>query len=355
MKKTLEKTRREIAPHRDHGIFEPDSVARRVWSYPTTPLHGIVRAVTIEEIDPNLIAAVDQTGANYDRLATRYARTVQYFAAAAFADSETVVRMADVLVKVHSKAIGIEPISGTPYDANDPGSQLWILITGWHSVLTCYETFGPGKLSDDEVREYWAACAVAAELQTCDPADVPRTREEVRAYFESWRPRVATSEAAQRMMHHLLNGALEVLPRGGLIGLGRRPANWLIRTGVVATLPRYIRDLGAVRQSRATDALVTVLLRLMMAVLSRSIFLQRWTLAIIAPKTLSVVEPHWRGLAPLDPVVVSPAEARARLGLVPPAEAHHDLRTQQWERVFGAGEKPSDIGLVESQAVLGSL
>lgn len=347
--------RHAITPHEDYGFFGPDSVTRRVWGYPTTPLMGIVRAVTIEELDPNLLAAVHNTGANYDRLDTRYTRTVQYFAAVAFADSRTVSKLADVLVKIHSKAIGIEPVSGNRYDANDPDSQLWILITGWHSVLTAYETFGPGKLSDEEVEQYWAECAVAAEFQTCDPAAVPRTREEVRAYFEAWRPKLAASEATQRMMHHLLNGTNAVLPRTGLLRLARPVANWFVCAGTTAILPRHMRELANVRQSRVTDAVVTAALRLMMKVAHRSHPLRRRMLGIIAPKTLPIVEPHWRGIPPLDPVVLTPAEARERYGYVKPAEAHLELRARQYAHVFDEHRPASDRGLLESQSVLGSI
>ncbi|WP_182376682.1 oxygenase MpaB family protein [Nocardioides sp. WS12] len=352
---TKHKSRREITPHEDHGFFGPDSITHKVWGHPTTPLMGIVRAVTIEELDPNLLAAVHNTGANYDRLDTRYARTVQYFAAVAFADSRSVSKMADVLVKIHSKAIGIEPVSGNRYDANDPASQLWILVTGWHSVLTAYERFGPGKLSEAEVNQFWAECAIAAEFQTCDPADVPRTREEVRAYFEGWRPRLAASEATQRMMHHLLNGANEVVPRGGLLGLTRPFANWLIRTGTIATLPHHMRQLAGINQSRVTDFAVTRLLKFMMAVLHRSRPLQRWMLGILAPKTLPIVEPWWQGIAPLNAEVLTPAEARERYGYVKPAEAHLDLRARQYARVFVDQQPPSDEGLIESQPMLGAL
>ena len=45
--------------------------------------------------------------------------------------------------------------------------------------------------------------ATVAELQTCDPADVPRTREGIRAYFEAMRPKLAGSEAAQRVQRSL--------------------------------------------------------------------------------------------------------------------------------------------------------
>ncbi|TCJ23905.1 oxygenase MpaB family protein [Nocardioides jejuensis] len=347
---------RPVAPHRDYGFFAPDSVTRKVWGYPTTPLTGIVRAVVVEEFDPNLVAAVHQTGANYNRLDTRYARTVQYFAAVAFADSQTVTKMADVLVKIHSKAIGIEPVSGNRYDANDPDSQLWILVTGWHSVLKAYEMFGPGKLTEDEERQYWAECAIAAELQTCDPAAVPRSRDEVRAYFAEWKPRLASSLSTHQMINQLLNGVNAVLAdRKGVLRLVRPVANVLIRKSTIASLPHHMRELANVRQSRFTDAWVTLMVRFLMRTAHRSLPLQRFLLAQIAPKTLPIVEPHWRGLTPDNPVVLTPEEARHQWGYVRPSEAHHDLRARQQARVFGEGLAPSDEGLIESQAVLGRL
>ena len=90
---------------------------------------------------------------------------------------------------------GIEPISGKRYSANNPESQLWIHVTGWHSALKARgtEVYGSGPLHPAEEDEYWAECAIAAELQTCDPADVPRNRAEVRACFDRVRPRLCVS------------------------------------------------------------------------------------------------------------------------------------------------------------------
>lgn len=346
---------RTIDPPEDYGFFAPDSVTRRVWGYPSTPLIGIQRATVIEELDPNLIAAVHNTRANYDRLPTRYARTVQYFASVAFADSRTVTKMADVLVKVHSKAIGIEPVSGKPYDANDPASQLWILITGWHSVLKAYETFGPGKLTEDEERRYWAECAVAAELQTCDPADVPRSRAEVHAYFEAWRPRLAASEAAQQMMNHLLDAGRVLVPRRGLWRLIGPIANWSMRAGTISTMPRYMRTMAGVRQGPVTDLVIRLYLRAVFGFVHRSDFVKRTILAVLAPKTVAVLEPHWRAVEPINPEVLTPAEARARYGYDRPRDAHLDWRARQHHRVFGDGGPVSDAGLIESQEILGSL
>ena len=107
-------------------------------------------------------------------------------------------------MRIHARAKGIEPITGSRYSANNPEAQLWIHITGWHSVLKCYERYGPGPLSEAEEDRFWAESRIAAELQTCKPADVPASRDEVRQYFADVRGRLCTSEHADRAMQYLL-------------------------------------------------------------------------------------------------------------------------------------------------------
>ncbi|MFL6154507.1 MAG: oxygenase MpaB family protein, partial [Marmoricola sp.] len=98
----------EITPHEDYGFFGPDSVTWKVWSYPTSLTVGFQRAVVVEELDPALVASVDETHAIFDRPRTRYDRTLRYFALVAFGDSRTTSKAADILVKVHSKGIGTD-------------------------------------------------------------------------------------------------------------------------------------------------------------------------------------------------------------------------------------------------------
>lgn len=344
-----------VMHRKDYGFFEPDSITRKIWCHPAAPVIGLQRAVVIEELDPKLLAAVQKTGANYDRPATRYARTIRYFAAVAFADSETVLKMADILVKVHSTAIGIEPVSGNRYDANDPDSQLWILITGWHSVMKAYEVFGPGPLTEEEDRQWWADCAIAAELQTCNPADVPRNRAEVRAYFDSWRPKLAASEATLQMMHFLLDNAAEVLPNEGVIGMSRHAFGKLIRASTIATMPEHMRRLAGLKQSKTTDKTTIATMRAAMKMLNASLSAQRKLFSHIAPTTLPILEAHWQQIIPDSPVVRTPAEAREMYGYVRPAEAHLEWRAKQEARVFGEGKLPSDAGIMESQAALGTI
>ena len=159
---------KQFEPMADYGFLGPDSVSWKVWSHPTSYVLGFARAVTIEHFDPNLAAAVIQSGGVKYRPSTRYGRTLRYFAMQLFGGAEQTAKAADVLVKVHSKAVGNDPVTGGTYDANDPESQLWIHVTAWHSILKCYEMFGPGKLSEAEENQFWTEMREIAKLQTRD-------------------------------------------------------------------------------------------------------------------------------------------------------------------------------------------
>jgi uncharacterized protein (DUF2236 family) len=345
----------EITPHEDYGFFGPDSVTWKVWSYPTSLTIGFQRAVVVEELDPALVASVDETHAIFDRPRTRYDRTLRYFAMVAFGDSRSTSKAADVLVKVHSKGIGTDPVTGIRYDANDPDSQLWIQLTGWHSILKAYEMYGPGKLSAEEERQYWAECRIAAELQTCSPDDIPRTRAELHAYYERMRPQLLGSALARNAMDHLLDASvmLPELPRVFA------PVSWVaskaLRIGTIATMPRWMRELSGIRQSRVLDVLVRPVLRVAFALANADKRVKLGLLTFLSPMTRPVVAPVIYGVPPENPVVRTPAEARALYGYDRPADAHRDLRERQHARVFGDGARPSDEGIVESEPILGSI
>lgn len=341
--------RAAIEPHADYGFFGPGSVTWKVWTYPTSLTIGFQRAVVVEELDPALIAAVDQTNAVRYRPRTRYDRTLRYFATISLGDSASAIRASDVLVKIHAKAVGIEPLSGNRYDANDPHSQLWIHLTAWHSILYAYERYGPGRLSPEEESRYWEECAVAAELQTCDPADVPRSREGIRAYFEAMRPRLAGSEAAQSMMDHLLDAEVMMPPVPRLL----RPGSWIVsqvmRRATIATMPGWMRRMAGLHQGRVVDALVTPVMRVTFAVLSRSARLQLLFLPLLSPSTVPIAAPVLLGIPPREPEVLTPAQARERHGILPPTEEYARFRALIDERVAARGEAADEV-LVAKEA-----
>jgi uncharacterized protein (DUF2236 family) len=344
-----------ITPHEDHGFFGPDSVTWKVWSYPTSLTVGFQRAVVIEELDPALIASVDETHAIFDRPRTRYDRTLRYFALVAFGDSRSTSRAADVLVKVHSKGIGTDPVTGKRYDANDPKSQLWIQLTAWHSILKAYEMYGPGKLSPEEEAQYWAECRIAAELQTCSPDDIPRTRAGLHAYYDAMRPKLLGSDLARNAMQHLLRADVMLPPMPRALA----PFTWLttraLRIATIATMPRWMRTMAGLEQSRLLDLAIRPVMRVAFAVVNADKRLKLEALSVLSPMTRDVVAPILYAVPPEQPVVRTPAEARELYGYDRPADAHLDLRARQTAKVFGEGARPSDEGIVESETILGSI
>jgi len=352
---TSRETGNSFEPHEDYGFFGPGSVSWKVWTYPSSLTVGLQRSVVIEELDPALVAAVSATNDIYTRPRTRYDRTVRYFATIAVGDSHAASKAADILVKVHAKAVGTDTVTGKRYDANDPDSQLWILLTGWHSVLKAYEMYGPGKLSPEEESRYWAECAVAAELQTCDPADVPRSRDELRAYYAKMRPQLLGSPLAQKAMAHLLEGSAVFPPQPRVLQPLARLVSGILRAATIATMPRWMRAMAGIRQSRLVDLAVIPLMRIafVLAHLNKRVELRM--LAILSPSTVPVIAPIFLEIPPRRREVVSPSEARRRYGFEKPADAHRAFREKQHARVFSEGLPPSDEGLIESQVVLGKL
>jgi uncharacterized protein (DUF2236 family) len=302
-----------VAPMRDHGFFEPDSVARRVWSYPTSFLVGFARAVTIEHLDPHLAAAVVASGQVKQRTPLRYDRTMQYFATVLFGDAQSILKSSEILMKIHSRAIGIDPVTGQEFSANNPDSQLWIHLTAWHSILITYEMFGPGKLSAEDEAEYWRECTVAAAFQTIDTDTMPRTRAEVVQYFEDFRPKMVASDPALDMFEFLVNMTRSSLP-DTFPAYIRRPINALTSRAVVATMPQWMREMGGTPQNALVDAATIAALKPALYALHKATPLKLKALQMMTPRTYPVVAPYFTKRAPLEDVVYTPAEARAKFG-----------------------------------------
>jgi uncharacterized protein (DUF2236 family) len=294
----------KLRPREDWGFFGPDSPTWKVWSSPTA-LIGFQRSVVLEHFDPFLAAAVADSRGIYTNPLGRFDRTLDYFLTVAIADGRTAAEASELLMKIHAKATGIEPLSGLPYSANDPESQLWIHVTGWHSVLLCYERYGPGPLSAAEEERYWADCVVAAELQTCEPADVPRSRADVRAYFAAVRPRLATSERANAAMHYLLRTPRDAADTR-LWGGSR-----LMAPATIATLPMWMRELGGFDQPAVVDRAIVPATRIAIRAITVPA-LRRAVLDALAPRTGASYE-HWMAQdKPLRAETTTPATAFAR-------------------------------------------
>ncbi|QIS09130.1 oxygenase MpaB family protein [Nocardia arthritidis] len=293
----------------DYGFFGPDSPSWKIWTAPTAVI-GFQRAVVLEHFDPFLTAAVADSRGIYTDPRSRLDNTFAYFLLVAIADGRTAIQASEHLMRVHAKMTGIEPISGQRYSANSPETQLWIHITGWHSVLKAYEVFGPGPLSPEEESRYWAECAIAAELQTCKPEDVPRSRDEVREYFAKVRPRLCSSERAEEGMHHLLWTS----PRNGA-GLSYALGSRLLSLASVATLPKWMRKLGHFDRPGIVDLAVRIPARIIVWLSSRfNSFGLIKSAPYIAPMAGQILEQHLKMEPPTRQETITPAQARQLYG-----------------------------------------
>ncbi|MCL2542450.1 MAG: DUF2236 domain-containing protein [Nocardioidaceae bacterium] len=354
--KTRAALMKQYEPMADYGFLGPDSVSWKVWGHPTSYVLGFARSVTIEHFDPNLAAAVIQSGGVKYRPSTRYGRTLRYFAMQLFGSAEQTVRAADVLVKVHSKAVGNDPVTGGTYDANDPDSQLWIHVTAWHSILKCYEMFGPGKLTEVEESQYWLEMKEIAKLQTINPDDVPTSRAAVHEYFEDWRPRLAASEGAQDMIHFII--PLDVALPPSMPAWQKKllaPSVWLMSKGVIATYPKHMREMANLRQGRVLDLVALIGNKALHKLFERSLNARLMLFGTLAPTAVEIGAPAILGIEPRSDRIWGVREAQDHFGFAVPAEAHHDLRAKQRDRVFNQHLAPSDEGLEESQAHIGSM
>ncbi|MGI5128884.1 oxygenase MpaB family protein [Pseudonocardia sp. CA-107938] len=290
----------------DWGFFGPDSPTWKVWAAPTA-LIGFQRSVVLEHFDLDLAAAVADSAGIYTDPRTRLDHTLAYFLTVATADGATAIAASEHLQKVHARATGIEPISGRRYSANAPESQLWIHVTGWHSVLKCYELYGPGPLTADEERRYWRESVVAAELQTCRPADVPSSREQVREYFAAVRPRLASSERAHRGMHYLLRTPYR---RGsGRTGAAVAGLSRLMAPATIASLPAWMGEVGGFGRAAALGRAYRPAVRAAVRAATPRVMLA--VLGDTLPATAAVLRRHLDPTPPVRPVTVTPDEARA--------------------------------------------
>ena len=118
------------------------------------------------------------------------------------------------------------------------------------------------------------------------------------------------------MMDFLLDANTIVLPERMPTPL-RVLFNAVARRAVVATLPRWMRKLGATTQSGLTDRVAIAVTRPVVRAIASSTWIQVWALRLASPRTAPIIEPVLRGVPPVNPVVREPAEAlipRGRAG-----------------------------------------
>jgi uncharacterized protein (DUF2236 family) len=228
-------------------------VAWKVIGHPVSLVGGL-RSLIVQSLHPLAMAGVAQHSDYRSRPLDRLRRTAYYVSATTFGDRATADAAARMVRSVHRKVRGTDPVTGRPYSADDPDTQLWVHCVEWHSFLAAYRAYG-GRLSAADQDRYHAEGALIAPLVGVPPSTVPTSVAEVRDYFESVRPQLCTSSAARQAIDFVLSPPLtrDLLPFQVPIRLLARAA--------VATIPRELRRMAGIDQPRALDAATVLAVR----------------------------------------------------------------------------------------------
>ncbi|HWH43868.1 MAG TPA: oxygenase MpaB family protein [Thermoleophilaceae bacterium] len=237
----------------EERILGPDSVAWKVIGHPVSLVGGL-RALIVQSLHPLAMAGVAQHSDYRNRSLDRLRRTAYYVTATTFGDAETAAAAVARVKRMHQRVKGIDPVTGRPYSAGDPETQLWVHMVEWHSFLAAYRAFA-GRLSADEQDRFIAEGVRIAALLDIRPEDVPASVAEARDYFEAVRPQLCVSEQARDAIAFVLDPPLtrELLAY-------QVPLRILSRAAL-ATVPRHLRAMAGLERPGVVDAVTVTAVR----------------------------------------------------------------------------------------------
>jgi uncharacterized protein (DUF2236 family) len=238
---------------RENGLLGPDSVAWKVIGHPVALVGGL-RALIIQSLHPLAMAGVAQHSDYRRRSLDRLRRTAYYVSATTFGDRETAEAAARRVKRMHRKVKGVDPVTGRPYSADDPVTQLWVHCVEWHSFLAVYRAY-VGGLSAQDADRYVGEGVRIAGLLDVPPSTVPASVSEMREYFASVRPELRMSDYARDAIRFVISPPLtaDLLPF-------QVPLR-IVAGAALATIPRDLRRLAGIDRHPAVDALTIAAVR----------------------------------------------------------------------------------------------
>jgi uncharacterized protein (DUF2236 family) len=233
----------------DDGLLGPESVAWRVIGHPVSIVGGL-RSLIVQSLHPLAMAGVAQHSDYRRRPLDRLRRTSHYVAATTFGDRDTAEAAAARVRAIHKRVRGTDPVTGKPYSADDPDTQLWVHCVEWHSFLAAYRAYATSRLSRDDEDRYIAEGAPIAALLGVPEESVPKTVDEMRAYFGAVRAELCVSDSSRDAIGFVVNPPLtrELLPLQVPLRITAAAA--------VAIVPRDLRRLAGIAQPRLVDGLL---------------------------------------------------------------------------------------------------
>jgi len=221
-------------PPGDPGLFGPGSVTWRVHSDPAMVIGGL-SALMLQALHPLALAGVFDHSNFKAHPLRRLSRTASFVRATTYGSTPVAHAVIDAVAGLHSRVVGVAP-SGQAYSARDPELLRWVHVAEVSSFLRAHQRYHLHPVRGDDLDTYYAETAIVAEL--LGATEVPRTRDDVRAYFASVRPHLAVSERTRETLSFILQPV-------GTDPLSQS-ASRVLGLAAVGLLPRWARDLYGV-------------------------------------------------------------------------------------------------------------
>ena len=223
----------------DLGLFGPRSMAWRVIGHPVALVGGL-RSLLIQSLHPLAMAGVANHSDYQRRPLDRLRGTAAYVAATTFGSLADAHQAADRVRRVHLKVRGIDRVTGKPYSADDPDTQLWVHSVEWHSFLAAHRAYARDPLSAAQEDQFIDEGARVATLLGVPESIVPRSVAEMRAYFNSVRPELCLSESAREAIDFVLS------PPVRMKNIAFQVPMRMHARAAVSIVPRHLRKLAGI-------------------------------------------------------------------------------------------------------------
>jgi uncharacterized protein (DUF2236 family) len=264
----------------DLGLVGPDSVSWQLHAQSSMWLAGI-RGLYLQALHPRAVAGVVQNSDFRTDPLGRLVRTANFVGASTYATTEEVARRAARVRRTHRELRGHDPITGETFRLDDPELLLWVHCAEVSSFLSVGVRAG-FPLTREHADRYFDEQRASAALVGLDPAEVPGSVDEMRAYLARMLPalrRTAESDEVYEFLHRP--------PVSGLLALGARLYEPVIGHLAYSLLPRWASDLYARRPYPTT--VTTVALRAVSTAVGTTL---RSTRLLPGKPRVGALEPH---------------------------------------------------------------
>ena len=248
-----------VADHTDTGLFGPHSLTWRVHLEPVLFVGGL-RALILQALHPWVMLGTYQNSALFDppKAFARFVRTAEFVGIRTYGSTDEVERVARRVRGLHSKLKGRDPATGRAFRLDDPQYLLWVHCGEIDSYADV--AVRAGILDGDAADRYIAESVAAAEV--VGAAEAPRSRAEMKAYFDEMRPRLRLTDEAITATTNLMTARL---PAPTAVKLSQPP----IAALAFATLPRWARRMYGSPGLPTTDLSATLALKAFRTAVSR--------------------------------------------------------------------------------------